>query len=72
MLELRMDAEARQVIEALGGTAAVAKLCDVSPQAVSQWKDDGFPKARRQFLALLRPELFAQAARPAESREAAA
>ena len=44
-----------ELIDQLGGTFAVAHLCDVSPQAVSQWRDDGIPDARRQFLSLLRP-----------------
>ena len=52
------------VIEALGGPTAVAKLCDVTVQAVSQWKDSGIPKARRQYLAILRPDLFRLTARP--------
>jgi hypothetical protein len=61
MLEsIAMDREATRVIEALGGPQAVAALCDVSHQAVYQWKDKGFPKARRQYFALLRPDLFAR------------
>jgi hypothetical protein len=53
-----MDQEAERIVEALGGPAAVALLCKVTPQAVSQWKERGIPAARRQFLELLRPELF--------------
>jgi len=47
-----------EIIDALGGTAAVAALCDVKQPSVSQWRTDGIPKARRQFLELLRPDLF--------------
>jgi hypothetical protein len=46
------------IIDALGGTVAVALLCDVTPQAVSQWRDDGIPKARLMYLKLLRPDVF--------------
>lgn len=36
-----------EVIEALGGTAAVAELFDVTPPAVSNWKAEGkFPPSR--------------------------
>lgn len=50
--------EACRVIDALGGTGAVAKLCDVNPAAVSQWRRDGIPKARLQYLRLARPDVF--------------
>jgi hypothetical protein len=53
-----MNAEACRVIDALGGTNEVARLCEVTPQAVSQWRTDGLPRARTQFLRLLRPEVF--------------
>ena len=49
--------QTQDFIELLGGTAAVARLCDCKPQGVSQWKENGIPKARLQFLKLLRPEL---------------
>ena len=45
-----------ELIDALGGTARVAEICDVTPQAVSQWRDDGIPDARLQFLAVLYPD----------------
>ena len=47
-----------QLIDALGGTAKVAALCKVSMAAVSQWRDDGIPGARRMFLELARPDIF--------------
>lgn len=47
------------LIDALGGTAEVARLCDVSMQAVSNWRQDGIPKARRMYLAAVRPAAFA-------------
>jgi len=51
-----MDDE--RIIDRLGGPVAVAKLCDVSPQAVSQWKRDGIPRARLMFLKVVRPDIF--------------
>lgn len=45
-------------IDAIGGTNEVAGICNVSPQAVSQWRLDGIPNARRMYLALLRPDVF--------------
>lgn len=46
------------LIDKLGGTAEVARLCEVSAQAVSQWRRDGIPQARLMYLRLLRPDLF--------------
>lgn len=54
------------IIVALGDTAAVARLCRVKPPSVSEWKRSGIPDARRQFLELLRPDVFR-----AQRREAA-
>jgi hypothetical protein len=55
------------IIKRLGGTAAVAKLCDCSPQAVSQWfgadsdgKQREIPKARLMYLKAVRPEVFVE------------
>ena len=52
---LKTDSE---IIESLGGTYAVARLCEIKPSSVSEWKVKGIPKARRQFLAVVNPELF--------------
>jgi len=41
-----------ELIDALGGTAAVARLCCVSPQAVSKWRNSGIPPARLMYLQL--------------------
>jgi hypothetical protein len=48
-----------EMIDRLGGPTAVGELCEISPQAVSAWKQNGMPKSRRMFLQLLRPEAFA-------------
>lgn len=46
------------------GTGKLAELCEVAPSAVSQWKRDGIPRARRQYLALLLPSVFGRDVRP--------
>ena len=50
---------ANQIIDALGGTAEVSRLCEVSMEAVSQWKKNSIPKSRLMFLKLARPDVFA-------------
>lgn len=68
-----LDPEACRVIDALGGTAAVAELCSVNMQAVSQWRRNGIPDARIQYLKLLKPEVFPPPEPPvAEPAKAAA
>lgn len=54
----KRNAEAARVIKALGGTFATAALFNVKPSSISGWKEHGIPKARKQFLELLRPDLF--------------
>jgi hypothetical protein len=48
-----------EIIERLGGTTKTAVLCEVTAQAVSQWRLNGIPKAQRKFLKAVRPEAFA-------------
>ena len=47
-----------EIIERLGGTTKTAVLCEVSAQAVSQWRVNGIPKAQRKFLKAVRPDAF--------------
>lgn len=47
-----------RVIDALGGTAEVARLCRINMAAVSQWKENGIPGYRLDFLRLARPDVF--------------
>jgi hypothetical protein len=47
-----------ELIDRLGGTFVVADLCKIKPPSVSEWRKSGFPPARRQFLELLRPDVF--------------
>lgn len=51
----RTDSE---LIDALGGTSAVARLFDIKPPSVSNWRTVGIPKARLMYLRLSRPDLF--------------
>ena len=55
------DMEASEIIDRLGGTVAVARLCEVQPPSVSEWKQRGeIPPARLMFLKLARPDVFEQ------------
>lgn len=47
------------IIDSLGGTNEVARICQVTAQAVSQWRESGIPQARLMYLKLARPEVFA-------------
>lgn len=50
-----------EIIDRLGGTTEVARICQIKPPSVSEWRASGIPPARRQFLELLRPDAFAAA-----------
>lgn len=39
------------IIDLLGGTFAVAKMCRVSPPSVSQWRNNGIPKDKLVMVA---------------------
>jgi DNA-binding transcriptional regulator YdaS (Cro superfamily) len=39
------------LIDLLGGTNEVAKLCNVAPPAVAQWRHRGLPHGQLVFLA---------------------
>ena len=53
-----MNTEANKVIDALGGTSEVARLCDVRMPSVSGWRVRGIPKARMLYLQVVRPTAF--------------
>jgi len=38
------------LLQLLGGTVKVAKMCDVEPAAVSQWRKNGIPREQLLFL----------------------
>lgn len=47
-----------EIIDRLGGTTEVARICQIKPPSVSEWRSTGIPPARRQYLELLRPDAF--------------
>lgn len=54
-----MDTQtANTIIDRLGGTSETARLCEVKPPSVSEWRKTGIPKAQLKFLRLARPEVF--------------
>lgn len=53
-----MDHSDSSIIDALGGNAKVAEMCNISSQAVSKWRRDGIPDARLMYFKLLRPDVF--------------
>jgi len=59
------------IIDKLGGTAEVARLCQVKPPSVSQWRESGIPAARLMFLKLARPDVFAAVDASEETKKAA-
>ena len=53
-----MNAPAAQIIDALGGTAEVARLFEVRMPSVSAWRHFGIPKARMLYLKAVRPDVL--------------
>lgn len=51
-------AYASEIITRLGGTGAVADLFEIDAAAVSQWRRNGIPKARMQFISVARPDVL--------------
>lgn len=56
-----MDHSDSPIIDRLGGNSALAELFDISSQAVSKWRKEGIPNARRMYLELKFPEVFVDA-----------
>lgn len=57
---LTMDHDhSSELIDQLGGTRQVARICEVTSQAVSKWRRDGIPRARLLYLRAVRPDAFA-------------
>jgi hypothetical protein len=47
-----------EYVTTLGGPTVVGRLCEITPQAVSQWRKTGIPRTQRKYLVLLRPDVF--------------
>lgn len=53
------------LIDRLGGTLAVARLCDIKGPSVSGWKQRNcIPKAQLNYLKAIRPDVFEDQAKP--------
>lgn len=58
----------KSIVERLGGVNQVARLCECSPQAVSQWfgvhpvtkRARTIPNARLLYLKAIRPDVFVE------------
>ena len=53
-----MELDPNVVIDRLGGTTAVAKICKIAPPSVHEWRTRGIPPARLQYLELAFPHAF--------------
>jgi hypothetical protein len=53
-----MEIDPNVVIRRLGGTSAAARICEIEPASVSNWKKNGIPKPWIKFLRLAFPEAF--------------
>jgi hypothetical protein len=45
-------------IDELGGNAPVAKECEISESAVSQWRSKGMPNPWKKFFKQKHPRIF--------------
>ncbi|ATQ77874.1 Rha family transcriptional regulator [Massilia violaceinigra] len=48
------------IIDRLGGTSATARLCEIQPPSVSEWRKTGIPKTQLKFLKAIRPDVFGE------------
>lgn len=64
----RMDQN--KLIDALGGTSAVALICGIKPPSVSQWRTNGIPKPWLMFFRQARPDLFPEEFRSNDKKAA--
>lgn len=53
-----MNTPAAQIIDAIGGTAAAARLFEVRMPSVSAWRQYGIPRARMLYLKAVRPDVL--------------
>lgn len=60
---MRTEHQHASIIDAFGGASEMARIFDITPQAVSQWRTSGIPNARLMYLRLLRPDVFGKSGR---------
>ena len=56
--EKTFNPQAGRVIDKLGGTCAVARMCDIKPPSVTEWRTAGIPKPWLKYFMCVRPDLF--------------
>ncbi len=66
-----MDMDPNKIIDALGGTNEVARICKIRSASVSNWRKDGIPGYRLDYLELRFPEVFATLRHSAPTSEVA-
>ena len=47
-----------EIIDALGGTGAVAKMCGLADPTVSTWRKRRIPKSWARYFQSVRPDLY--------------
>lgn len=57
-MNIQKNIEAAKVIELLGGTVAVSRMCEIQSPSVSRWKRNGIPKDQARYLREVRPDVF--------------
>lgn len=63
---------ANAIVDRLGGTTAAASFFEISLPSVSNWRANGIPKYRLQYLRLARPDVFEGLEEPARIEKVAA
>lgn len=58
MIGMDTQLDPNTIIDRLGGTSETARLCEVQPPSVSEWRTNGIPKARLMYLRSIRPDVF--------------
>lgn len=56
---------ANTIVDRLGGTTAAAAFFEIKLPSVSNWRTNGIPKYRLQYLRLARPDVFEGLEEPA-------
>lgn len=49
--------QAKMLIDELGGTTQVARICQIAPPSVSGWKTHGVPLGWQKYLSIMYPRL---------------